>query len=458
MPRKRKSAPRANTKPPKDGTPLGHLSDFDLLAEFARRRLAEGKLDLDAMEQSVEQAKQDFGPEQFAALVAALPTEDDSAKPCPKCGRPIPVKARHRERCVQTLSGEVRFARNYHYCEHCQLGFHPRDAELKLPEHGDQSSELERRLLDFGVNDTFEGAAERWSVHYPFPASENLMRRVVERVGVLCEQATPLQLQKACRPMTEEPAAWLTVAPDGSMVCTRETAWKEAKVAVVARGDSSSNATRTGPLQARYVARVAGQDAFREQLRAALAAERADEVTKVAWVGDGAPENWTLADELCPLAVQVLDLPHAVQHAMDCAKVMLGEQDSSLPLWERRVQQLLDDVSPDQLIRELVECISETENVEQLEALDDLVRYYRTNERRMRYAEFRQMGIPVGSGIVESAHKHVLQVRMKRAGQRWSLRRADRMARLRAAYRTAGPAGFHWAIREAASHRRRRSI
>ena len=41
---------------------------------------------------------------------------------------------------------------------------------------------------------------------------------------------------------------------------------------------------------------------------------------------------------------------------------------------------------------------------EALEALDDLVRYFRTNERRMRYAEFREMGLPIGSGIVESAY------------------------------------------------------
>jgi hypothetical protein len=39
---------------------------------------------------------------------------------------------------------------------------------------------------------------------------------------------------------------------------------------------------------------------------------------------------------------------------------------------------------------------------------------------------------------------------MKRAGQRWSLPRARRMARLRAAYRTAGPNRLHRSIRIAA--------
>ena len=78
-----------------------------------------------------------------------------------------------------------------------------------------------------------------------------------------------------------------------------------------------------------------------------------------------------------------------------------------------------------------------------------LYRYYRNNDKRMRYRTFRSLGLPVGSGIVESAHRHVLQVRMKRAGQRWSIVRARRMTRLRAIYRTAGAHRFHWAIREA---------
>jgi hypothetical protein len=147
----------------------------------------------------------------------------------------------------------------------------------------------------------------------------------------------------------------------------------------------------------------------------------------------------------------VLDLPHAIQNGVACGKRLLGEADAALPAWQERITHLIDAPSPDAAIRELMECLPYTTDDEQLAALDDLVRYYRTNEKRMRYTLFRELGLPVGSGIVESAHKHVLQIRMKRAGQRWSLPRARRMARLRAAYRTAGPRNFHAAIR-AATH------
>jgi hypothetical protein len=89
---------------------------------------------------------------------------------------------------------------------------------------------------------------------------------------------------------------------------------------------------------------------------------------------------------------------------------------------------------------------------DQLAALDDVVGSYRTNANRMRYRTFRARGLPVGSGIVESAHRHVLQVRMKGAGQRWGINRARRMARLRAVYRTTGAVRFHAAVRAGLSY------
>jgi hypothetical protein len=179
-----------------------------------------------------------------------------------------------------------------------------------------------------------------------------------------------------------------------------------------------------------------------------LSVERADEVPLVAWLGDGARENWTLAEELCPLAIQVLDVPHAVHWAMACGKALLGEDDVALPLWEARIHCLLDADSPDAAIRELLECLEWVTTADQLAGLDDVIGYYRNNEKRMRYRTFRAMGLPVGSGIVESAHRHVLQVRMKRAGMRWGMTQARRMVRLRAAYRTAGAQRFHWALRQ----------
>ncbi len=59
--------------------------------------------------------------------------------------------------------------------------------------------------------------------------------------------------------------------------------------------------------------------------------------------------------------------------------------------------------------------------------------YFHTNAERMQYSTYRDQGLPVGSGAVESAAKHLVQQRMKRAGMRWSGRGARAILQLRCA-------------------------
>ena len=46
--------------------------------------------------------------------------------------------------------------------------------------------------------------------------------------------------------------------------------------------------------------------------------------------------------------------------------------------------------------------------------------YFTTNAARMGHPAFRAQGLPIGSEAVESAARHVLRVRMKQPGMRWS--------------------------------------
>ena len=100
-----------------------------------------------------------------------------------------------------------------------------------------------------------------------------------------------------------------------------------------------------------------GLGEFAPVLEEALEVENIDEVGQVAWLGDGAVCNWTLADQLCPDAVQILDWHHAVEHAVDCAKVLLGEESPWLAVWQRRSEELLAAGDPDAVISEFMECV-----------------------------------------------------------------------------------------------------
>jgi len=436
---------------------LSEYTKAELAEELIRRKMEElgDQPTMTQMELAAESMLGEAaGRPSVAAMLSRMKPEKPTAK-CPRCGKRAPVKARDRERTVQSLSGPVTFRRQYHYCDSCQFGFYPVDRLLGLPEGGDLTGELEMRVLDFAVNEPFEEGAARWLLHYrELPISANLLRRVADRVGVRCEQAEGVRLQHALQPGPETAPAVLVVATDGSMLPMRgEEPWKEAKVAVLFRQENylSHRETKRGQVsQARYVATMGGQEVFAKELDAALTVEKADSAVEVAWLGDGAPSNWTLADELRPGATQILDWYHAVEHLMDCGKALLGEGHSLLPLWSQRAEQLLLESDIEATISELMACLFGASRKGR-QALNDVIRYIRTNQHRMNYAEYLERGLPIGSGFVESAHRHVLQTRMKCAGQHWSQERAARMTRLRAAYRTAGPARFHSAINAAAA-------
>jgi len=388
------------------------------------------------------------------ALLSRVPLEKPTGKPCPRCAKRTPVKARDRERTLRTMAGPVTLKRNYHYCEHCQAGFYPVDRLLDVPEEGELTAEMEKRVLDFGINDVYGEGAARWQLHYREPISDNLLRRVVARVGLQCEESDQGRLQAELKPRPEEPADVLVIEVDGSMLPIRGLEpWKEAKVGLTYRHDVS--ARKPIPSTARYVAVVGGMSEFAPVFEEALDIEGLDDAGAVVWVGDGAPCNWTLADQLAPDALQILDWHHAVEHAVDCGKVLLGEESPWLSLWQRRAEALLAEGAPEAFLAELMACVPLAEKrrgrdkKDALAALDDLVRYYRTNAQRMKYRLYRDAGFPIGSGAIESAHRHVLQTRMKRAGQHWALLNARRMARLRAAYRTAGALNVYGAIRRA---------
>jgi hypothetical protein len=69
---------------------------------------------------------------------------------------------------------------------------------------------------------------------------------------------------------------------------------------------------------------------------------------------------------------------------------------------------------------------------EQQARLDEHLVYISNNKDRMRYSRLRSVGLPIGSGVTESAAKNVINMRAKRSGQRWSVEGLQGVLTLRA--------------------------
>lgn len=421
-----------------------------LLAEVAREGISKQGL-MTSWERELEEQGRERNRAEMERRLSELPPEDGKPKACPKCGKKVRVRRRAVERTFQSLWGTHTVRRDYHYCEHCKEGFYPRDEALKLPKEGALTEEVESRIADFAVSDVYEHAQARWRMHYRLmPVSENQFRQVARRLGNQLEQCQDLVLEGAVRPPPSEAPERLYVMSDGGMVPMRQGEWREVKVGVCFREENhlpGDRRTRGCISEARYTAVLGDQEEFKQKMRTALDAELAPAANEVVYLGDGAPGNWLLIGLLCPRATQILDWCHAVEASTRCATILLGENDPALPSWKERTETLLARGAVEELIAEFAACEPDCTTLLQRKALVDVQRYYRNNQPRMAYADFRERGLLIGSGPVESAHRHVIQARMKKAGQHWSERGGRQMARLRAAYRTAGPELFYPAIR-----------
>ena len=436
----------------------------DALVEFYKRmelEMAEQRGLFSKLEMEAEVEKARVGKDFIDERLRRLEPENDRPKACPLCGASTPLRAKGVERTIKSLSGIHTFKRNYYYCRGCKHGFYPQDYMLGLPEEGDVSVELEKRILDFAINDVYESSAERWALHYRhLPFSRKQFYNVANRVGLKAEEANPDLLQASLLPGKIEPTQTTYVLNDGGMVSTRPD-WREVKLGMVFRSENHLPGTeeKRGIISsARYVAQLGSQEVFKEQMAAAFRMDTSFSSSRVAYLADGAPGNWAIAETVCPTATQILDWYHAVENAMTCGKAVLGEKNSvGLEFWEAGMKCLLANGATDLLITTLLEFVDQTSDAG-LEALNGFIGYVRNNQSRMHYKKFREQGFIIGSGPIESAHRHVIQTRMKKAGQHWSVPGASRMAHLRAAYRTAGPERFHesihWAYRETVRNRR----
>ena len=98
--------------------------------------------------------------------------------------------------------------------------------------------------------------------------------------------------------------------------------------------------------------------------------------------------------------------------------------------WTNQQKELLLDSNVDSVIDNI-----NMAKVSNMEAANELISYYESNKKRMDYKYYKTIGAGIiGSGAIESAHRTLIQNRMKLSGQRWSLKGAQNMINLKTVY------------------------
>jgi hypothetical protein len=184
-------------------------------------------------------------------------------------------------------------------------------------------------------------------------------------------------------------------------------------------------------------------------LREAAQAWRVEKAKRVVVRGDGAPWIWNLAEEHFPEAVEIVDFYHAVEHLWAAGEALWGDREHSAvtPGWVRHNRRQLRRGRVDLLITSIERGQARAHPAlsgERATTLRRNLEYFRTNQHRMRYDQYRRWKLPIGMGAVEGSCKFVVQSRFKKPGARWSnsgLRQmlALKLARLNGQWETVWP-------------------
>jgi hypothetical protein len=152
----------------------------------------------------------------------------------------------------------------------------------------------------------------------------------------------------------------------------------------------------------------------------------------VVVIGDGAKWIWEhVATIFGGERVEILDYYHCCQHVWAVGAAVHGGGTPETEAWVKQAQELIWERGPAALLAVLATMDAPTD--ESRKVLNTERGYFRANAERMDYATYREHGWPIGSGAVESAAKHLVQQRMKRAGMRWSDLGARAILQLRCA-------------------------
>ncbi len=295
--------------------------------------------------------------------------------------------------------------------------------------HRGCSQPLQRVVTDFGADSPFGQAAQKLQEHYGVELSVSTVRRITEDHARRLFEGQVLETQGRAqggeRVMVVEMDGGMIpiVAPDPTQDDRRKgkaLKWQEAKICL-AHPLGSTRLTYGGTLNGGV------EGAGRHLLDCAVKAGLGPD-TQVHALGDGAP--W-IADQVDlrfgAQGAYLVDFYHACDYLAAAAKVC----DPDPSAWLERQKAHLKANRSAEVLAALA-LYREPEQVEDRDApVRSAHRYFSNRRNQLDYQGALQREWPIGSGEIESAHRYIVQQRLKRPGAWWLACHAEHMLALR---------------------------
>jgi hypothetical protein len=317
-------------------------------------------------------------------------------------------------------------------------GISPLDEELGVS-GGAFSPYLVEAMVRLGTELPFERVPNLLSFFTQVGIGEETARVVTERAGAVLQaqqEAEVAAYERRERPLIAEPNAPAVqqLSADGAMVHLVKEGWAEVKTLaigrIVQRAAGEVHATEIS-----YCSRLDDAATFRRLAAGELGRRGTYQATTVCAVMDGAEWLQGLVDWHVPKAVRILDFPHAAEHLSQGAQAVFGPGTAAASEWLGKWAHELRHGDPDQVLAALRElpAADAADPVAAAQARDEALAYLEKRRAQIAYAAFAAAGYPVGSGMVESANKLVVEARLKGSGMHWARQSVNPLLALRTA-------------------------
>lgn len=179
-----------------------------------------------------------------------------------------------------------------------------------------------------------------------------------------------------------------------------------------------------------YVSHFGKHDDFTEKLEVIV--DKLEHLNqRLVFINDGATWIANFIKTNYPNATDILDFYHASEYLHEFSKVLFSKKtqnEERLQWIDKQILRLLND-KVQHVIKDIEQMALNGKT--KIIAQQKIITYYKKNQKRMMYQTYRNRGLLIGSGPIESAHRFVLQKRMKQSGQKWTKKGGQAIANLR---------------------------
>ena len=302
---------------------------------------------------------------------------------------------------------------------------------------GVYTPQVQEAVTRLGSRLSYGEAQEELERMWGIKISVGSVRGITLRNGLIANElidARVEQLEKEA-PTPEKEPKQLLMSADGAFIQLTSGEWREVKTVAFgefeAKWDAKEKKVTIKTEDVSYFSRAAPADEFGRAALLEWQARGGDKAQRVVSVNDGAAWIQSFIDYHCPQAIRVLDFAHAKSYIAAIGKAIYGAESDTFPVWFAKMSKQLGKEPPQRTLSDLRLLFTQHAQHPLAAEMEHALRYLEKRKEMIDYPHYRKEQIPIGSGMVESAHKVVMQKRMKQAGMRWADENVNPMLALR---------------------------